>query len=212
MMDEVDEDVWIGDSGASSHLIGSEKDVFDKKMIEGSVNTANGEKMIIRCEDKVNVSHFTKTGYESKGTLSVKVVEGLKIKLVSFSTALSKGCILNGYKQQNGDIVILLTHDKYPAIIFDQMIKCGSSVLMGAKMKIVNILQGIYLAQEKKMSKKTFHQNTIHTANAYLQDTAKYYGIELSGTIPNCVSCSIKKIRQKNIPKENANKSTIPGD
>ena len=38
MMDEVDEDFWIGDSGASSHLIGSEKDVFDKKMIKGSVN------------------------------------------------------------------------------------------------------------------------------------------------------------------------------
>ena len=40
MMDKVDEDLWIGDSGASSHLIGSEKDVFDKKMIEGSINTA----------------------------------------------------------------------------------------------------------------------------------------------------------------------------
>ena len=63
MMDEVDEDLWIGDSGASSHLIGSEKDVFDKKMIEGSFNTANGEKMKIKCEGKVNVSHFTKTGY-----------------------------------------------------------------------------------------------------------------------------------------------------
>ena len=62
------------------------------------------------------------------------------------------------------------------------------------------------------MSKKSFHQKTRHTVNAYLQDTAKYYGIELSGTIPNCVSCSIEKIRQKNIPKENANKSTIPGD
>ena len=78
MMDEVDEDLWIGDSGASIHLIGSDKDVLDKKMIEGSVNTANGEKMKIRCEGKVNVSHFTKTGYESKGTLSVKVVEGQK--------------------------------------------------------------------------------------------------------------------------------------
>ena len=53
---------------------------------------------------------------------------------------------------------ILLTHDRYPAIIFDQMVKCGSRVLMGAKMKIVNILQGIYLGQEKKMSKKQFHQ------------------------------------------------------
>ena len=65
-MDEVDEDLWIGDSGASSHLIGPEKGVFNKKMIEGSVNTANGNKMRIKCEGKVNVSHFTKTGYESK--------------------------------------------------------------------------------------------------------------------------------------------------
>ena len=113
---------------------------------------------------------------------------------------------------KNRDIVIMLTHDRYPAIIFDQMIKCGSSVVMGAKMKIVNVAQGIYLTQEKKMSKKSFHQKTRHTANAYLQDTAKYYGIELSGTIPNCVSCSIEKLRKKNIPKENANKSTIPGD
>ena len=107
---------------------------------------------------------------------------------------------------ENGDIVIMLTHEQHPAIIFDQMIKCGSSVLMGVKMKIVNVPQGIYLAQEKKMSKKSFHQKTGHTANAYLQDTAKYYGIELSGTIPSCVSCSIKKIRKKTVPKENAKK------
>ena len=99
-------------------------------MIKVSVNTANGEKMKIRCEGKVNVSHFTKTGYKSKGTPSVKVVEGLKIKLFSFTTALSKGWIMNGYKQKNGDIVIMWTHERYPAIIFDQMIKCGSSVLM----------------------------------------------------------------------------------
>ena len=105
-------------------------------------------------------------------------------------------------QMKNGDVVNMLTHERYPAIIFDQMIKCGSSVLMGAKMKIVNILQGIYLAQEKKMSKISYHQKTGHTVNAYLQDTAKYYGIELSGTIPICVSCSIEKKREKNIPKK----------
>ena len=60
-MDEVDEDLWIGDRGASSHSIGSEKGDFDKKMIKGSVNTANGEKTKIKCEGKVNVNHFTKT-------------------------------------------------------------------------------------------------------------------------------------------------------
>ena len=63
---------------------------------------------------------------------------------------------MNGYKQKNGEVVIMLSHDQYPAIIFDQMIKCGSSILMGAKMKIVNVSQGIYLAQEKNMSKKSF--------------------------------------------------------
>ena len=90
MMDEVDEDLWIGDSGASSHLIGSEKDVFDKKMIKGSINTANDEKMKIKYEGKVNVSHFTKTRYENKGTLSVKVVEGLKINLFSFHSIIKR--------------------------------------------------------------------------------------------------------------------------
>ena len=70
MMDKVNEDLCIGDSGASSHLIGSENGVFNKKMIEGSVNTANGEQMKIKYEGKVNFSHFTKTGYKSKGTLS----------------------------------------------------------------------------------------------------------------------------------------------
>ena len=175
MMDEVDVYLWIGDRGSSSHVIGSETGVFDKKMIKGSVNTANGETMKIMCEGEVNVSHFTKTGYESKGTLLVKVVEGLKIKLFGFTTALANGWIMNGYNQKNGDVVIMFTHDRYPAIIFDQMIKCGSSILMGAKMKILNIPQGIYLAQEKKMSKKSFHQKTGHATNAYLQDTAKYY-------------------------------------
>ena len=150
---KVDEDLWICDSGASSHLIGSEKDDFDKKMIKGSINTANCEKMKLKFEGKVNVSHLSKTGDES---ISVKVVEGLKFKLFSFTLALSKGWIKNGYKDKNGDIVIMLTHDQYPDIIFDQMIKCGSSILIGAKMKIVNVSQGIYLVKKRRCPRKVF--------------------------------------------------------
>ena len=36
-----EEDLWIGDSGASSHMMGSEEHVFNKKLISGSVRTAN---------------------------------------------------------------------------------------------------------------------------------------------------------------------------
>ena len=37
-----EEDLWIGDSGASSHIVGSEEHVFNKKLISGSMRTANG--------------------------------------------------------------------------------------------------------------------------------------------------------------------------
>ena len=44
-----EEDLWIGDSGASSHMMGSEEHVFSKKMISGSMRTANGALMKMLC-------------------------------------------------------------------------------------------------------------------------------------------------------------------
>ena len=40
-----EEDLWIGDSGASSHMMGSEEHVFHKKLISGSVRIPNGAYM-----------------------------------------------------------------------------------------------------------------------------------------------------------------------
>ena len=37
-----EEDLWIGDSGASSHMRGSEEHVFNKKLMSGRMRTANG--------------------------------------------------------------------------------------------------------------------------------------------------------------------------
>ena len=44
-----EEDLWIGDSGASSRMMGSEEHVFNKKLISGSVRTANGAHMKMLC-------------------------------------------------------------------------------------------------------------------------------------------------------------------
>ena len=43
--------LWVGDNGASSHMMESEEHVFDKKLISGSVSTANG--ILIKCCVKV---------------------------------------------------------------------------------------------------------------------------------------------------------------
>ena len=37
--------------------------------------------------------------------------------------------------------------------------------------------------------------------------TAKYDKVNLTGKVNNCLSCSLEKIRQKNIPKKNEDKS-----
>ena len=81
----VEEDLWIGDSGASSHMMGGEEHVFNKKLIYGSVRTANGAHMRILCEGDINVDVITKNGDVTGGTLRVKVIPGMKQKLFSFT-------------------------------------------------------------------------------------------------------------------------------
>ena len=39
---EYQEDYWNGDSGASSHMVGEDSDLFTKPHIQGNVNAANG--------------------------------------------------------------------------------------------------------------------------------------------------------------------------
>ena len=55
-----EEDLWIGDSGASSHMMGSEEHVFSKELICTSMRTGNGANMKILCEGDINVDVITK--------------------------------------------------------------------------------------------------------------------------------------------------------
>ena len=86
-----EEDLWIGDSGASSHMMGSEEHVFNKKLISGSMRTANGAHMKMLCEGDINVDVITKNGDVTSGTLRVKVKPGMKQKLFSFTQAMLGG-------------------------------------------------------------------------------------------------------------------------
>ena len=86
-----EEDLWIGDSGASSHMMGTEEHVFNKKLITGSVRTVVGAPMKMLCEGDINVDVITKNGDVTSGTLRVKVIQGMKQKLFSFTQAMMGG-------------------------------------------------------------------------------------------------------------------------
>ena len=101
-----EEDLWIGDSRASSHTIGSEDNVFNKKLISGSIRTANGAHMKMLCEIDVP----SKNGDITSGTFRVKVTPGMKQRLSSFSQAMSGGWAIQGGQTKHGELFIALTH------------------------------------------------------------------------------------------------------
>ena len=176
-----EEDLWIGDSGASSHMMGSEEHVFNKKLITGSVRTANGAHVKMLCEGDINVDVITKNGDVTSSTLRVKVIPGMKQKLFRFTQTMMGGWSMQGGQTKQRELFIALTHEDHKPIIFDRVLKAGNSVLLAAK---------------------------VHLMDA----TAKYYKVDLTGKVNNCLSCSLEKIRHKNIPKKNEDKSKNPGE
>ena len=56
------------------------------------------------------------------------------------------------------------------------------------------------------------HQVTGHAGQQWMTDTAKYYGVNVTGLVTKHLSCSLEKIRQKNIPKKSKNTAKDPGE
>ena len=164
-----EEDLRIGDSGASSHMMGSEEHVFNKNLIPGSMRTANGAHMKMLCEGDINVDVITKNGNVTSGTLRVKVIPGMKQKLFSFTQAMLGGWTMQGGQTKQGELFIALTHEDHKHIIFDRVLKAGNSVLLAAKMVIRNPEEVNAVILNRKQSKEYFHRVTGH-AGHHLMD------------------------------------------
>ena len=193
-------------------MMGSEEHVFNKKLISGSVRKANGAHMKMLCEGDINVDVITKTGDVTSGTLRVKVIPGMKQKLFSFTQAMLGGWMMQGGQTKQGEPFIALTHEDHRPIIFDRVLKAGNSVLLAAKMVIRNPVEVNAAIVNGKQSKEYFHRVTGHAGHHLMDATAKYYKVNLTGKVNNCLSCSLEKIRQKNISKKNEDKSENPGE
>ena len=155
-----EEDLWIGDSGASTHMIGSEEHVFNKKLISGSMRTANGAHMKMMCEGDINVDVITKNGDVTSGTLRVIVIPGMKQKLFSFTQAILDCWFMHSCQTKQGELFTDLTHEDHKPIIFDRVPKTGNSVVLSAKMVIKNPEEVNTAIVSGKQSNEYFHRVT----------------------------------------------------
>ena len=93
------EDYWIGDSRASSHMVGDDKDLFAKTPVKGKLNAVNGTSMPMVCKGKMNVEAIPKQGKSSKAILTIKVAKGMLHMLFSLTTVLLNDWKMYGAKK-----------------------------------------------------------------------------------------------------------------
>jgi len=212
--EKVEKNYFIADSGASCHLVGSDKGMYNCKSINDEVIVGNGKgiqatkigslKMLVKQED----------GKEHVITLhGVKYVPELgPYNLFSLTTAMKKG-----YQLGSCDKAITLSKGSFQ-MAFDTAIITKSSWLAAVEMiPIVNNQERIQPAvsmQEGKCSDvNILHEMFGHIGDDATKFTAEYYKLKCKGELDPCESCARAKARQKNLGHpDDTKKSMIPGE
>ena len=194
-------DIFIGDSAATSHMTNNKTGVYDLKPIRGSVMIGNGESISCTHKGKLDVICKHKDGSTAKHTWEVKIVPQLNHDLFSFTKAMKEGWQMHG-RWKEGGLMIELSQTSKNSIKFDRMIPSGSSWLMGLKTQRLVGQAHAVIEPGKSIPILKFHHITGHTGEHLLRPTAEYMGIKLTGKLEPCEMCAQAKITQANVPKK----------
>jgi len=139
--------------------------------------------------------------------MNCKYVPSLFVNLFSLTKAIK-----NGWQLKSVGADLLLSSNR-------KEIKLGRSVLtenghlVGIKMHPTENKSGLLLGERQlKMGINIFHTTIGHPGEKLLWQTSQFLNIELIGKFNVCKDCAIGKARQKNLNKENKNKSSIAGE
>ena len=201
ILSSIGSNIFIGDSGATSHMTNNKTGVYDLQLIRGSVMIGNGESISCTHKGKLDVICKHKDGSMAKHTWEVKIVSQLNHDLFSSTKAMKEGWQING-RWKEGGLMIELFKTSKTSMKFDRMIPSGSSWLMGIKTQRLVGQAHAVIEPGKRIPIWKFHQITGHTGEHLLRPTAEHMGIKLTGQLEPCEMCAQAKITQANVPKK----------
>ena len=203
-LSNIGNDIFIGDSAATSHMTNNKTGVYDLTPIRGSVMIGNGKSISCTHKGKLDVICKHKDGSMARQTWEVKIVPQLNHDLLCFTKATKEGWQMNG-RWKEGGLMIELFNTTKTSMKFDRMIPSGSSWLMGIKTQRPVGQAHVVIEPGKSIPIRKFHQMTGHTGGHLMKTTAEYMGIKLTGKLESCETCAQVKIRQANVPKKKEN-------
>ena len=118
-LSNIGNDIFIGDSAATSHMTSSKTGVYNLTPIRGSVMTGNGERISCTHKGKLDVICKHRDGSMARETLDVKIVPQLNHDLFSFTKAMKEGWQMNG-RWKEGGLMIELFKTSRASMKFDR--------------------------------------------------------------------------------------------
>ena len=117
-LSNIGNDIFIGDSAATSHMTNNKTGVYELTPIRGSVMIGNGESISCTHKGKLDVICKHRDGLRARETLEVKIVPQLNHDLFSFTKAMNEGWQMNG-RCKEGDLMIELFKTTRASMKFD---------------------------------------------------------------------------------------------
>ena len=174
------ENIFIGDSAATSHMTSNKLGVYNLVPINRSVMIGNRQSISFTHKKKLYVICKHKDGSIARETWDVKIVPQLNHDLFSITKAMKEGWQMNGRWKERG-LVIELFKSTWASMKFVRMLPSGSSWLMGIKVQRVLDHTHSVMEQGKTISMSKLHQITGLTGEHLLKPTANYMKLKLTG-------------------------------
>jgi len=205
------EDIWIADSGASTHIVNSEEGLYETKSICEPVKIRDGKLVYATKIGRLKVFYETYDGEKKEFVLeNVQYIPGFWINLFSLTAAMSKGCTIS-----NEERMIVVTK-KELKLKFNEEIKMKNGFVCGVKLAI-KPAEDCSLAtvptadHHRPIDINKLHEELGHVSKTLVRKMAKFYGWMLKNKFETCESCALAKSRQKDTNKEKKAQSDTPG-
>jgi len=197
---EKNENIFIADSGASTHMVHTDKGMFDCKAVNETIVIGNGKGIKAEKIGKLRATVCQQDGTEHKIILTdVKHVPSLKpYNLFSVTKALD-----NGFNIGNEKTTLTITKGDFK-ICFDNHLRTRSGWIAGIEIKprIQNSSKLPRIKPGIKININGLHEVFGHASEDTTKQTAKYYNLQVAGSFSTCENCAKGKARQKNISKD----------
>jgi hypothetical protein len=205
---KMNQNTWLGDSAASTHMGFSDEGMTDVEIINSPVRIGNGKALTATKIGKRRITVIQKDGSSQDAVLEeYKCVPELWVNLFSISKSLH-----NGWNISNKGVEITITKGK-AKIVFDRIIKTSKGLVVGVKILPRNdAMANVMLDRGKSVDINVLHAVLGHPSQEITKKTAEYYGWTVKGTFNPCADCQMAKSKQNAVTKESDTRSTIPGE